>query len=183
MIERAVVAAAAFGALVSFAQADETTPSYSPIPKNIEIETGDTWIYEGIRNRLYGVQACLRGTYYTNKEGQEVDCGDASLAMLAALIQDLKPVCTPVAQAGEKLRFVVCYGSIGDNRVELGTALISSGFAFASLKPDGEPQHMPYYVAEAMAKEKGAGLWAFQDLPHPNIVLREQRSRLQKQQQ
>ena len=32
--------------------------------------------------RLYGVQACIRGTTFTNQSGEKVDCGEASLALI-----------------------------------------------------------------------------------------------------
>ena len=47
--------------------------------------TGDSWSAAGMTYRLYGVQACLRGTSFTNAHGLKRDCGEASLAMLAAL--------------------------------------------------------------------------------------------------
>jgi endonuclease YncB( thermonuclease family) len=49
--------------------------------------------------------------------------------------------------------------------------LIATGFAFASLKPDGQPVHPPYWVAQEIAAQSKAGLWAFADLPDPNAII------------
>ncbi|MGV2174952.1 thermonuclease family protein, partial [Agrobacterium vitis] len=65
----------------------------------------------GKRFKLFGVQSCLRGTTFTNERGQKQDCGDASLAMLAAYIKDTRPVCAPTAQTPD-LTYVVCYATI-----------------------------------------------------------------------
>jgi endonuclease YncB( thermonuclease family) len=57
------------------------------------------------------------------------------------------------------------------SRIDLGTALIASGFAFAALTLDGRPVHPPYLEAERVAQNTRAGLWAFQDLPNPNAII------------
>ncbi len=69
------------------------------IPENAIFETGDSWIAGGQRFRLYGVQACLRGTAFTNASGQRRDCGEASLAMLISLNRDFRPLCAPSLKA------------------------------------------------------------------------------------
>ena len=108
-----------------------------PIAASAALETGDTWVQGPTRLRLYGVQACIRGTIYVNGSGQRLDCGDASLAMLAALIKDTRPECVPIAQQPGLQTFVTCSAILESKRVELGTMLITSGFAFAALKADG----------------------------------------------
>ncbi len=50
---------------------------WSPFPRNARFETGERWIAEGRRQRLFGIQACLRGTRFTNAAGVKVDCGEA----------------------------------------------------------------------------------------------------------
>lgn len=142
-----------------------------PIAGSAALETGDTWVQGGTRLRLYGVQACIRGTFFVNGSGQRLDCGDASLAMLAALIKDTRPDCVPIAQQPGQQTFVTCFATLEGKRVELGTMLISSGFAFAALKPDGSPVHAPYFVAEQVAKSGRRGLWAYPDVPHPSVAL------------
>ena len=127
--------------------------------------------------RLYGVQSCLRGTFYTDHAGNQKDCGEASMFMLASLMQDLKPLCYPVAQTRDaKTQFVICTAALskGENvgkTLDMGTMLISSGFAFAALKPDGQPVNMGYAVSQNMAEEKRKGLWAFSNLPDPNAAI------------
>lgn len=142
-----------------------------PIAASAALETGDTWVQGGTRLRLYGVQACIRGTFFVNGSGQRLDCGDASLAMLAALIKDTRPDCVPIAQQPGLQTFVTCFAALEGKRVELGTMLITSGFAFAALKPDGSPVHLPYFVAEQVAKSGRRGLWAYSDVPHPSVAL------------
>ena len=149
---------------------------WKPIPANITIETGDTWIADGQRHRLYGVQSCLRGTAFTNASGHRQDCGDASLAMLAALIRDLKPLCATVAHAADATRQIVCTAAVQHNgsaeRLDLGMALIATGFAFAALAPNGQPVHPGYGVAEHEAKQARAGLWSTGTFQHPARLLR-----------
>lgn len=167
----------AVGALVaSFPLVAQTSP-WAAIPENALYETGDTWITGGQRFRLYGVQACLRGTSFTNASGQKRDCGEASLAMLISLIRDYRPLCAPVLEGVlNGIRYVTCVAApkgsqSAGSRIDLGTALIASGFAFAALQPDGKPVHLPYFVAELDAKRAKAGLWAFSDLPEPGPII------------
>jgi endonuclease YncB( thermonuclease family) len=152
-------------------------PSWQPVATDSTFTTGDTWDSNGVRYRLYGVQSCLRGTTYTDHTGNRKDCGEASMFMLASLIQDLKPLCYAVAQTRDgSTRFVICSavltrGGNAGKTLDVGTMLISSGFGFAALKPDGQPVNMGYAVAQNMAEEKRKGLWAFNDLPDPNAAL------------
>ena len=63
------------------------------------------------------------------------------------------------------------------SRIDLGTTLISIGYAFAALTPEGRPVHLPYLGAEFAAQRTKAGLWAFADVPDPGaIILRALRS-------
>lgn len=156
----------------------QTSPWFA-ISDRVIFETGDSWQADGQRFRLYGVQACLRRTLVTNAKGLKRDCGEASLAMLASLVRDLAPLCAPVlGPTVHGIRYVTCLasprsGKAAGSRIDLGTALIASGFAFAALQRDGKPVHMPYFVAEMDAKRAKAGLWAFADLPEPGpIILR-----------
>ncbi|MCA3640341.1 MAG: thermonuclease family protein [Methylobacterium sp.] len=162
--------------LASLPVVAQTSP-WAAIPENAIFETGDSWIAGGQRLRLYGVQACLRGTAFTNASGQRRDCGEASLAMLISLIRDYRPLCAPVLEgAPNGIRYVTCVAApkgsqSAGSRIDLGTALIASGFAFAALQPDGKPIHLPYFVAELDAKRAKAGLWAFADLPEPGPII------------
>ncbi|MBB6355690.1 endonuclease YncB(thermonuclease family) [Aminobacter aganoensis] len=134
------------------------------------LESGDSW-RDGERHfRLYGVQSCLRGTTYTDRTGARRDCGEASLAILAAYIKDTSPLCAQVAQSAETV-FVSCYATIGEDRLDLANLMISAGFAFASLDERGLPYHAPYAVVEQAARDKKVGLWQFDDVQHPAILL------------
>lgn len=154
-----------------------------PVPKGAVFTTGDTWTYAGETHRLYGVQACLRGTSFTNGSGALIDCGEASLTMLVSLVRDLNPLCYSAGwQAASKTRFVICVaqpsqGAGAGARIDLGTALISSGWAFAAVDPAGAAVHEPYLIAQAVARKERLGLWQFPDMPDPNaIILRQIRA-------
>ncbi|MBR1040698.1 thermonuclease family protein [Bradyrhizobium viridifuturi] len=165
------------GMPLSAANAQTSPSAWFTVPANAIYLTGDSWSVDGTTYRLYGVQACLRGTSFTNGHGINRDCGEASLAMLVALTRDLRPQCYDAAEAPQtRTIFVFCVatpttGAGAGSRIDLGTALIATGFAFASLKPDGQPVHPPYWVAQQVAARSKAGLWAFADLPDPNAII------------
>lgn len=140
---------------------------YFPLGKDVTLESGDGWIDAGKHYRLYGVQACLRGTLYTDKNGRRRDCGEASLSTLAAYIIDTHPVCAAVAEVAATT-YVACYAMVG---TDLAGLLISSGFAFAALGANGLPVLSAYAVVEQSAREKQAGLWQFPDVEHPAVLL------------
>ncbi len=147
------------------------------IPANAAYETGDSWIVGGTHYQLYGVQSCLRGTRFTNAHGQTRDCGEASLAVLASLVRDLKPLCREVAYRSEtKTAFVSCFADLAKGpargaRIDLGAALITLGWAYAALLPDGRAMHPTYLAAERLAEGQHAGLWAFTDVINPNALI------------
>ncbi|MBZ5762293.1 thermonuclease family protein [Rhizobium sp. VS19-DR104.2] len=148
--------------------------AWQPIPANAIFETGDTWNVDTQTYRLFGVQACIRGTLVTTDNGIKRDCGDLSLKMLTALVKAWNPLCAVVG-FNSSTKYVVCYADIeaagGRQRVELGTALISSGFAFAAQNALGGPVSISYWAAEREAERTRAGLWAYPDLPNPNAAL------------
>ena len=162
---------------ISTCLAEANQPTWQAVSQDSTFSTGDTWTASGITYRLYGVQSCLRGTFYTDNAGSQKDCGEASMFMLASLMQDLRPLCYAVAQTRDgATQFVVCTAALtkGNNAgksLDIGTVLISSGFGFAALKPDGQPVNMGYAVSQNMAEEKRKGLWAFSDLPDPNAAI------------
>jgi endonuclease YncB( thermonuclease family) len=143
---------------------------YFELKPDVTLESGDSWQDGGRHFRLFGVQACLRGTVYTDRSGAHRDCGEASLAVFAAYIADTHPVCAQVAQSAGTA-FVSCYVTIGNDRLDLANLMISSGFAFASLDGRGLPHHTPYAVVEQAAREKRVGLWQFDDVQHPALLL------------
>jgi endonuclease YncB( thermonuclease family) len=149
-----------------------SAPLFDVPQSGVRFATGDTWIQNGQTMRLYGVQSCIRGTTFTNQAGVKADCGEASLAYLAAVVRDTKPQCAPVAQIGEQPAIlVVCSAHVGASTLDLGTILITEGFAFAAFNNDAKPVYMPYLVAEILAKKNRAGLWAAPDMPDPNSIL------------
>lgn len=178
-MRRAQVLTAIFALLfaLSAAFADAPASHWFPVPAKALYLTGDSWSDAGVTYRLYGVQSCLRGTSFTNAHGLQRDCGEASLAMLVALTRDLRPQCYDAAEQPEtRTVFVFCVasrttGAGAGSRIDLGTALIATGFAFAAVKPDGQSVHAPYFVAQLVAQRAKVGLWAFPDLPDPNAII------------
>ena len=172
-----MMAIAALVASAAHSASARSPPQWFSIPADAVYETGDTWTASGARYRLYGVQACLRGTSFTNQHGIARDCGEASLAMLVSLVRDLKPQCYVAAvDPATRLNFVLCFATLtkgagAGSRLDLATALISTGYSFASLTPDSKPVHMPYFVAQIVAQRSKAGLWQFPDMPEPNGVI------------
>jgi endonuclease YncB( thermonuclease family) len=153
--------------------AQPKTTSVFDIPQTgVSLVTGDTWVQNGQTIRLYAVQACIRGTSFTNQAGAKTDCGEASLAYLAALIRDTTPTCTAIAQTGAPpVILAVCAAHVGSNTLDLGTILTTEGFGFAALAASGKPIYQPYLIAELTAKKARRGLWAADDLPHPQAIM------------
>jgi endonuclease YncB( thermonuclease family) len=169
------VLASALGLIASSASAQAISPAaptfYIPT-SGVSFVTGDTWQQNGQTMRLYGVQSCIRGTSFTNQAGIKTDCGEASLAYLAALVKDTRPECAPIAQMGEPPSIVVvCTARVGGKELDLGMVLVTQGFAFTAFSTERKPVYLPYMIAELQAKKARAGLWAAADLPHPNDVI------------
>jgi endonuclease YncB( thermonuclease family) len=156
--------------IVVAVEAQSAPPGYFDLKPGVTLETGETWSDGSTRYRLYGIQSCIRGTSYTDLQGQKRDCGEASLGMFAAYIKDTQPVCAATAKTSD-LTFVVCYATVGSERLDLGTILVSQGFAFAALDAQGLPVFPAYAVAEQHARARNAGLWQFSDVTHPSIWL------------
>jgi endonuclease YncB( thermonuclease family) len=161
---------AAIGICLWTAAASAAPAGYFELTPGLLFETADTWALGAKRYRLYGLQSCLRGTFYTDRSGRKRDCGEASIAVLAAFIKDISPVCAPVAELSD-LTFVVCHAMVGRDRLDLAMMMITEGYGFASLNSEGLPVHIPYAVAEQEAREAGKGLWQFKDVQHPSIFL------------
>ena len=178
---------ASFAALAAFsvcasAQAQDAPNSAAPTPlvvsKSAQLLTGDTWRDGNQLFRLYGVQSCLRGTSAEEPNGNKIDCGNASLAHLAALFESAAVTCQPIGYALDKAVFVVCGAQLNGETIDVGTALIATGYAFAATTAKGRAVNENYLVAEINAKMKRAGLWgaAFQ---HPVQLLLNKRSERQ----
>lgn len=164
--------------LAAAAPAQQAAPSsWWPFPQTATFITGDTWRAGSQTYRLYGVQSCLRDTYFTNAHGIKRDCGETSLSMLVNLVRVLHPLCTTIAAtASTHTSFVVCNATLASgpqkgSRIDLGTALISTGWAFTALAADGRPFHPAYAAAETVAAKAHAGLWQFPDMPNPNATI------------
>lgn len=166
---RSKLAAFVFGMVVT-ANSAVGQDSTRIFPPSVEIETGDAWVYRGARYRLYGVQSCIRGTVSRAANGAQSDCGAQSMASLAALFLTGTVSCQPVGTAKDEASFVVCAADIDGQTIDVGTALISSGAAFAAAFPSGDPVSAPYLVAEMIAKTNRNGLWAGQ-FQHPVRLL------------
>jgi endonuclease YncB( thermonuclease family) len=144
---------------------------FTPFPVHAQFETGDTWISGGRRYRLYGLQACLRGTPVTISPGVVRDCGELNLIMVQALIRDTKPVCTTIKDIDQNNAVVGCQTTTGKRRYDLATYMIAEGWGFAAVDTAGHLIVPGYRVAEESARSARAGLWAFSDMPHPVAIL------------
>ncbi len=177
-MKRIKLAAVAALAIVPAAAAqDHTAAKEAPAPivvsKSVQLLTGDTWRDGTTLYRLYGVQSCLRGTAATDDNGKKIDCGNLSLAHLAALFSSATVTCQPIGYAIDKATFVVCAAEIDGNTIDVGTALISTGYAFAAMNTKGEAVSTNYLVAEIDAKMEHDGLWAM-TFQHPVQLLLKQ---------
>ena len=139
--------------------AEVALPPVFDVPQvGVAFVTGDTRTQNGRTMRLYGVQSCIRGTTFTNPMGAKSDCGEASIAYLAAVIRDTRPRCAPVAQIGKEAAIlVVCSAHVGSSTLDLGTILITEGFAFAAFNIEAKPVYMPYLAAKISPGKAGPG--------------------------
>lgn len=163
-----------FAFIAVFSTAAQAETAAISFTSSVEFETGDTWTLKNRRYRLYGVQSCLRGTEFVSAEGQRSDCGLHSIAPLLAMFSTNTVACQPVGQAKDMAIFVVCAAQIENVNIDVGTALIATGNAFAAVYPDGNPVNTDYLVAEITAKSKGDGLWSGQ-FTHPIDLLLKRR--------
>lgn len=147
------------------AEEDANGPSFA-VSKDVKLQTGDTWEADRYRYRLYGVQSCIRGSIAVNAAGDQHDCGSLSLAQLGALFEAATVTCQPIGRARDDAIFAVCAADLNGATFDVGTAMISSGYAFAATYPDGSAVNMSYVVAELTAKGSLQGLWAYRFL-HP----------------
>ncbi|KUM26679.1 hypothetical protein AU467_20325 [Mesorhizobium loti] len=168
--------------LCASAQAQDAPDSAVPTPlavsKSAQLLTGDTWRDGGHLFRLYGVQSCLRGTSAEEPNGNKIDCGNTSLAHLAALFDSAAVTCQPIGYALDEAVFVVCGAQLNGETIDVGTALIATGYAFAATTAKGKAVNENYLVAEINAKMKRAGLWST-TFRHPVKLLLNKRSERQ----
>lgn len=153
---------------------ERSVAAFDPFPTTAQFETGDTWVSGGRRYRLYGLQACLRGTSVTIANGKARDCGELNVIMIQAIIRDTKPVCKDVKDIDQNNVVVVCQTTTGERRYDLATYLIAQGWGFAAMNDEGQLVVPGYRIAEDSAQSARAGLWASSDLPHPVSVLQQQ---------
>lgn len=145
--------------------------AFVPFPEQAQFETGDTWISGGRRYRLYGLQACLRGTPVTISPGVVRDCGELNLLMFQAFIRDTKPICTTIKDIDQNNAVVGCQTTTGKRRYDLATYVIAEGWGFAAVDNSGHLIVPGYRVTEESARSARIGLWAYSDMPHPVAIL------------
>ncbi|MGP4670167.1 thermonuclease family protein [Agrobacterium pusense] len=171
-VVRAQASQAGFPGANDAAQLQST--AFVPFPSNAQFETGDSWISGGRRYRLYGLQACLRGTAVTLPTGALRDCGELNVIMMQALVRDTKPVCTSIQMIDQNNAVVACQTTGGAHRYDLATYIIAQGWGFAAVDSTGRLIVPGYRIAEESARAARAGLWAYPDMPHPVSVLMQQ---------
>ena len=96
-----------------------------------------------------------------------------TLAMTSATV-----TCQPIGYALDKAVFVVCGAQLNGETIDVGTALIATGYAFAATTAKGKAVNENYLVAEINAKMKRAGLW-YTKFQHPVQLLLNKRSERQ----
>lgn len=153
---------------------EPASSEFTPFPAEAQFETGDTWVSGGRRYRLYGLQACLRGTSITVSGSAVRDCGELNVIMVQALIRDTRPVCTNLQDIDRNNAVVACQTTTGEHRYDLATYLIAQGWGFAAVDDAGQLLVPGYRVAEEGARAARTGLWAYPDMPHPVSVLLQQ---------
>ncbi|MBO9111887.1 MULTISPECIES: thermonuclease family protein [Rhizobium/Agrobacterium group] len=147
---------------------------FVPFPAQAQFETGDSWVSGGRRYRLYGLQACLRGTSIRLSGEAVRDCGELNVIMTQALVRDTRPVCARIQEIDQNNTVVACQTTAGQHRYDLATYMIAQGWGFAAVDGAGQLIVPGYRVAEDSARAVRAGLWAYSDLPHPVTVLMQQ---------
>lgn len=163
--------------LMNSRDAISQTLSWKPISATATFETGDSWSSDGVAYRLFGVQSCLRGSKVVGADGSDRDCGELSMMMLIRLVGQWHPLCYPVSQSADgHLQLVICSARVtsgpwSGSVIDLGTALISSGFAFAALNANGSPVNNGYRVSQMIAKKGRKGLWSLGNLHDPNEII------------
>ncbi len=148
--------------------------AFTPFPTHAQFETGDSWVSNGRRYRLYGLQSCLRGTTVALSQGTSRDCGELNVIMMQALVRDTKPVCATIQLVDQNNAVVACQTTAGEHRYDLATYVIAQGWGFAAADSTGQVIVPGYRVAEESARTARAGLWDYSDLPHPVSVLMQQ---------
>lgn len=155
------------------ALADESPEDFY-VKKGVTLLSGDAWVQDKIKYQLFGVQSCLRGTFFINVKNTKVDCGEASMKILASFFNDVATICRPMLSSDNTV-FVDCKIQVKNEIVDLGTALVSVGFHFSAIDfKDNTPLNITYDAAEKLAFKAKVGLWAFDTFPHPVEILKKQ---------
>ena len=142
-----------------------------PFPQDASFETGDTWVSQGKRYRLYGVQSCIRGTQITVSGDIKRDCGAFNILMVQAIVKDTIPSCSVIRIVDEHNELVICQTRAGTRSYDLASLLIARGWGFAAIDATGTLIVPTYRILEETARQARAGLWAYSDLPHPVNIL------------
>lgn len=116
-----------------------------------EVLEGDLLSIRGRRVRLMGIDAPDRGQVCLNRYGSGFDCAAISVGVLKALIGDGEIECT----LADRDRDGLDQGECRARGVDLGTAMVARGWAFAYRSLTAA-----YQQAEAYAQSKRLGLWS-----------------------
>lgn len=142
-----------------------------PFPPDAAFETADTWLSQGKRYRLYGVQSCVRGTRIIVSGNVKRDCGALNILMVQAIVKDAIPTCSVIRTINEYNELVICQTRAGTRSYDLASLLIARGWGFAAIDETRKLIVPAYRILEETAREARAGLWAYSDLPHPLGIL------------
>lgn len=135
-----------------------TTPIFAAdlvgVPK---VDSADTFILEGQKLRLFGVNAPGKRQYCADGARGVFDCGARAQKFLKDLVRRAEISCDIIRPGtSERLGTVTCV----HRGVDLGLTLIRAGYAQAELTESGD-----YATAQKEAFFAGEGLWAFDYAP------------------
>ena len=112
---------------------------------------GDTIDFDGLRVRLFGVDAFERNQLCQREDGSRYDCGQLSREALLAAIASAPVTCTRRDIDAYGRMVAICVTRDGD----LGARIVSEGAALAYRHYSND-----YVTAEEKARKARRGIWA-----------------------
>ncbi len=108
---------------------------------------GDTWSQKGRNTGYSGFIRASEGRPIVRRRGKTAIAGCARSRLWRQFLNGTVG-CQPIGTASDRTTFLVGAANIDNVTVDVGTALISAGAAFAATLPSGKPVSAAYAVAE-----------------------------------
>lgn len=121
-----------------------------PVWGTARVQDGDSLLVEGIRVRLFGIDAPELDQTCTSEE-QRWSCGQAAAAKLADLVTGKKVMCTSMG----KDQYDRVLGRCSVGAVDINRTMVALGYAVAYRRYSSD-----YILAEDAARAAKLGLWA-----------------------